>query len=86
MRTTVKVVGLLMIMVLAVGFILPSVVAYKPGSQVGAEQDQVQGDPIIPGPGQTSEESNEESNNSGGGANNHEQNSEGAGLGDRTGF
>ena len=86
MRTTVKVLGLFMVMFLAVGLILPSVAAYKPGSQVGAQQDQVQGDSIIPGPGQTSEESNKESNNSGGGANNHEQNNEGSGLGERTGF
>jgi len=86
MQTAVKVLGLVLAMFLAIGLILPSVAAYKPGSQVGAQQDQVQGDPIIPGPGQTSEETNEEANNSGGGANNHEQNSEGAGLGERTGF
>ena len=86
MRTTVKVLGLFMVVFLAVGLILPSVAAYKPGSQVGAEQDQVQGDPITPGPGETSEESNKESNNSGGGANNIEQNREGEGLGERTGF
>ncbi len=86
MRTAVKVLGLFMVMFLAVGLFLPSIVAYKPGSQVGAQQDQVKGDQLIPGPGETSDESNKEMNESGGGANNHEQNSEGAGLGERTGF
>lgn len=86
MKTAVKVLGLVMVMFLAVGLILPSVAADKQGSQDGTDTSGAQGDPIIPGPGEASEESNEESNNSGGGANNIEQNSEGAGLGDRTGF
>ena len=86
MRKTAKVLAIVMVLFLAVGLILPAVTAYKPASQVGAENDRAQGDPIVPGPGQASDESNEEKNESGGGANNHEQNSEGAGLGERTGF
>ena len=82
MRKVVKVVGIVLVLFLAVGLILPSVVAYKPGSQVGADQDRIQGDPDITGPGETNEEKNED----GGGANNHEQNSEGPGLGERSGF
>jgi hypothetical protein len=86
MRKTTIILGLFMVVLLAIGLLLPSVAAYNQGAQGDSEQDQPQGDPVIPGPGQTSDESNEEMNNSGGGANNHEQNSEGAGLGDRTGF
>ena len=86
MRTTVKVLGLLMILVLAVGLFFPSIAADKPGSPVDSDTDPAQGDPIIPGPGEASEESNEEMNNSGGGANNNEQNREGEGLGEQTGF
>lgn len=84
MRKTVKILGILMVVLLAVGLILPSVSAYKPGSQVGAEVDQVQGEPNIPSPGPG--ETNVEHNEAGGGANIIQQNSEGAGLGERTGF
>ena len=86
MRTTVKVLGLFMVVFLAVGLVLPSIAADKPGSPVDSDTDPAQGDPITTGPGEASEESNEEMNNSGGGANNNEQNREGEGIGEQTGF